>query len=152
MRSRPSNCARAAPAPRLTTTSRPTNVRRCVKRPITNHLNADPTTPATTAWNPYHPYFYDTRTNNIYHGFLNAYARAREWVRTAPPGEIAAVEAVFFPLAAPELLGDAVRRYQALGCWEGGLEIPRELYEQALNVFQAAGASAWRHRYEEVVG
>jgi hypothetical protein len=87
-----------------------------------------------------------------YRVFLNAYAKAREWVRTAPAGEIAAAEAVFFPLVAPELLTAAVGLYQRLGCWEGGLEIPRDLYEQALNVFQACGGIAWRHRYEEVVG
>ena len=84
--------------------------------------------------------------------FLNAYARAREWVRTAPAGEVAAAEASFFPLTAPQVLTAAVRLYQELGCWEGGLEIPRDLYEQALNVFQATGGIAWRHRYEEVVG
>jgi NitT/TauT family transport system substrate-binding protein len=87
-----------------------------------------------------------------YRVFLSAYARAREWVRTAPAGEIAAAEASFFPLIAPELLTAAVSLYQGLGCWEGGVEIPRELYEQALNVFQAAGGIAWRHGYEEVVG
>jgi len=45
-----------------------------------------------------------------------------------------------------------VARYQNLGTWEGGIEIPRDLYEQALTVFQSVGAIAWRHRYEEVVG
>jgi NitT/TauT family transport system substrate-binding protein len=87
-----------------------------------------------------------------YRVFLNAYGKAREWARTAPAGEIAAAEAPFFPLVTPQCLADAVGRYQALGCWDGGLEIPRELYEQALNVFQAAGEIAWRHRYEDVVG
>src|ERR1017187_7729999 len=36
-----------------------------------------------------------------YKVFLNAYGRAREWVRTAPAGEVAAAEASFFPLTAP---------------------------------------------------
>src|SRR5260370_10393828 len=87
-----------------------------------------------------------------YRVFLNRDAKAREWVRSAPAGEIAAAEAAFFPLVAPELLTTAVSLYQTLGCWEGGLEIPRDLYEQALNVFQACGRIAWRHRYDEVVG
>ena len=86
-----------------------------------------------------------------YKAFLKTYARAREWVQTAPAEEVAAAEASFFPGIAPELLADTVRRYQAVGCWEGGIEIPRDLYEQALNVFQAAAEIAWRHRYEEVV-
>lgn len=86
-----------------------------------------------------------------YQAFLKAYGRAREWVRTAPAEEVAAGEADLFPGVAPDALAGAVRRYQALGCWEGGLEIPRDLYEQALNVFQSEAAIAWRHRYEEVV-
>ncbi len=87
-----------------------------------------------------------------YRAFLEAYRRAKEWVRTAPAEEVATAEAAFFPETAPDLLADAVKRYQALGCWEGGIEIPRDLYEQALNVFQAAGEITWRHRYEEVAG
>jgi NitT/TauT family transport system substrate-binding protein len=87
-----------------------------------------------------------------YRTFLDAYARAREWVRTAPVAEIAAAESPFFPDVPAERLADAIVRYQALGCWDGGIEIPRDLYEQALDVFQAAGGIAWRHRYEEVVG
>jgi NitT/TauT family transport system substrate-binding protein len=87
-----------------------------------------------------------------YRVFLNAYGRAREWVRTAPAREVAEAEAPFFPHIALETLTAAVSLYQKLGCWEGGLEIPRDLYEQALNVFQATGGIAWRHRYDEVVG
>lgn len=84
--------------------------------------------------------------------FLKAFERAKEWVSTAPAGEVAAKEAAFFPGVSADLLAATVKRYQELGCWEGGVEIPRDLYEQALNVFQSAGAVAWRHRYEEVVG
>jgi hypothetical protein len=53
---------------------------------------------------------------------------------------------------ASEILAATVKRYQGVGCWDGGIEIPRDLYEQALNVFQSVDAIAWRHRYEEVVG
>jgi len=87
-----------------------------------------------------------------YRTFLKVYDRAREWARSAPPSEVAAAEAPLFPYTPIEALTDAVQRYQALGCWDGGIEIPRDLYEQSLNVFQAGGAIAWRHRYEEVVG
>jgi len=86
-----------------------------------------------------------------YRAFLKAYERAREWVRTSPAEEVAAAEASFFPLISPAVLAPAIRSYQALGCWDGGIEIPRDLYEQALNVFQSAGEITWRHRYEEVV-
>lgn len=85
-----------------------------------------------------------------YKSFLTTYTRAREWVRSAPPAEVAAAVASFFPGSAT--LPDAITRYQALGCWEGTIEIPRDGYEQALNIFQAAGEITWRHRYDEVVG
>jgi hypothetical protein len=65
---------------------------------------------------------------------------------------VAARETSFFPDIGIEALAAAVARYQELGCWEGGIEIPRDLYEQALTVFESAGAIGWRHRYEEVVG
>jgi NitT/TauT family transport system substrate-binding protein len=87
-----------------------------------------------------------------YSTFLKTYERAREWSRTSPAEEIAAKATSFFPGIAAGVLTATVRRYQGLGCWEGGIEIPRDLYEQALNVFQSAGAIAWRHRYEELVG
>jgi NitT/TauT family transport system substrate-binding protein len=86
-----------------------------------------------------------------YRTFLKTYARAREWVRTAPAEEVVEKEAVFFPGIGSELLTATIKRYQQVGCWEGGIEITRDLYEQALNVFQSAGAIAWRHSYEEVV-
>jgi NitT/TauT family transport system substrate-binding protein len=89
---------------------------------------------------------------DAYLSFLKSYAKAREWVRSAAAEEVAAAEASFFPDIAPELLAAAVTRYQALGTWDGGVEIPRDLYEQALNVFHAAGAIAWRHSFDEVVG
>jgi hypothetical protein len=87
-----------------------------------------------------------------YSTFLKTYERAREWIRTSPAEEIAAKETSFFPGIAAGALTATVKRYRGLGCWEGGIEIPRDLYEQALNVFQSVGAIGWRHRYEELVG
>jgi len=84
--------------------------------------------------------------------FVETYRRAREWVRGAPAGEVAAAEASYFPDVPVETLSDAVARYQQLGCWEGGIEIPRDLYEQAIAVFMASRQITWRHPYEEVVG
>ena len=86
-----------------------------------------------------------------YRVFLKAYGQAREWVQRASPEAVAAAEAPFFPQVPVAALVDAIRRYQALGCWDGGIEIPRDLYEQALNVFESEGELAARHRFEEVV-
>jgi len=87
-----------------------------------------------------------------YATFVKTYERVREWLRTAPADEIAVREASFFPGTDAGVLAATVTRYLSLGCWQGGIEIPRDLYEQALNVFQSVGAITWRHRYEEVVG
>jgi len=92
------------------------------------------------------------QTTEGYRTFLTTYARAREWSRTALGGEIAAKEADFFRGVPTDVLAATVTRYQELCTWDGGIEIPRPLYEQALTVFQSVGSIAWRHRYEEVVG
>jgi NitT/TauT family transport system substrate-binding protein len=83
--------------------------------------------------------------------FTRAYRRARSWVTRSPAEEIADREAVLFPGIARAALSSSISRYQALGCWEGDIRIPRELYEQALDVFTQGAAISARHAYEEVV-
>ncbi len=82
--------------------------------------------------------------------FLRAYEEARTWVRETAPEEVAACEQPLFPAASQAALTAAISRYQSLGCWQGGLRIPRDLYEQALNVFESAGEITRRHAYDEV--
>jgi hypothetical protein len=48
------------------------------------------------------------------------------------------------------VLAAAITRYQTVGNWQGGVAIPRDLYEQALNVFESAGEIRIRHPYQEV--
>lgn len=82
--------------------------------------------------------------------FIAAYSRAREWVRESPPAEVSACEASFFPGIDPDALTAAIAAYQALGCWEGGIDIPPDLYEQALTVFEFAGEISRRPPYAAV--
>jgi ABC-type nitrate/sulfonate/bicarbonate transport system substrate-binding protein len=82
--------------------------------------------------------------------FLEAYGEARAWTHTAPAGEVARAEAGFFEGYSLEALTAGIRGYQALGCWDGGLEIPRDLYQQALTVFETEGGIARHHPYEAV--
>lgn len=82
--------------------------------------------------------------------FVRAFSKAKEWVQTAPADEIAAAEASYFPQFDVQSIRASVERYQRLGCWLGGIEIPRDLYEQALTVFELAGAISKRHPYEAV--
>lgn len=83
--------------------------------------------------------------------FLRAYAKARVWARTADPAEVASVETSFFPGFTGEALTWAIAAYQRLGCWDGRTEITEDLYEQSLNVFEAAGAITRRHPFRDVV-
>jgi NitT/TauT family transport system substrate-binding protein len=83
--------------------------------------------------------------------FMRAYRKARAWAATAPPDDIAARQASFFPGIAAEALASSIERYQTLGTWQGEAAIPRDLYEQALEVFLQAGAITRRHPYEQVV-
>jgi NitT/TauT family transport system substrate-binding protein len=83
-------------------------------------------------------------------GFFAAYKQAREWVRSAPPDEVASLEASFFPGVSARALAEAIRRYQQLGNWSGGVEITPDLYEQALNVFEYSGGVAARHPWSAV--
>ena len=83
--------------------------------------------------------------------FKRAYRRSREWVRQAPPKEVADKEASFFEGVDPAALTATIARYQNVGCWDGDLNIARDLYEQALNVFLHGNAIAHRHPYEGVV-
>jgi NitT/TauT family transport system substrate-binding protein len=92
----------------------------------------------------------DFAASEAFGRFVEAYREAREWVRTTPAEVVAREEADFFEEYSMDALVAGIGRYQEAGCWNGGLEIPRDLYEQALNVFQAEGGLARRHPYEEV--
>jgi NitT/TauT family transport system substrate-binding protein len=83
--------------------------------------------------------------------FTRAYRKARLWVTRASPDEIARSEAVMFPGIHLAALSKSIDRYQKLGCWEGDLEITRELYDQALSVFRYSRVISEAHPYEQVV-
>jgi NitT/TauT family transport system substrate-binding protein len=82
--------------------------------------------------------------------FLRGYAKAREWVRTAKPAEVAAKQIAWFPNLRAEVLAASVARYQALGNWDGSVAIDRNLYEQALNVFEFSQLVKSRHPFDAV--
>lgn len=83
--------------------------------------------------------------------FLKAYRKAREWVDQSPAREVARAEMSFFPGFDFDAVAASVARYQELGCWDGDLPIPPDLYEQSLNVFLHGGAISRRYPCEEVV-
>ncbi|HEV8645826.1 MAG TPA: hypothetical protein VGR01_09680 [Burkholderiales bacterium] len=83
--------------------------------------------------------------------FMRAYRKAREWVNSAPPDEVAAVEQSFFPDIRREALIAAIACYQRLGCWAGDVGIDRSHYETALDVFAHSRLISRRHPYDQVV-
>jgi len=83
--------------------------------------------------------------------FTNAYRASREWVNTADPEEIAEAEADFFPDHGVEAIADAIRAYQEMGTWGGDIPIPKDLYENALDVFEHSDLISRRYEYDKVV-
>jgi ABC-type nitrate/sulfonate/bicarbonate transport system substrate-binding protein len=84
--------------------------------------------------------------------FAKAFAEAKEWVRHTAAEEIAEKiaekEASFFPGVDKAVLTGAIAEYKAIGAWDGGSGIPRDLYEQSLTVFESTGCIQRRHAYE----
>ena len=85
-----------------------------------------------------------------YRSFVTAFAEAKAWVCATPAEEIAATQSSFFPGINEQVLAFAIARYQRMGNWDGGAEIPRDLYEQSLNVFEYSGAIKQRQPYDAV--
>jgi NitT/TauT family transport system substrate-binding protein len=83
--------------------------------------------------------------------FVRAFERSRSWVASGPAEAVAKAEARFFPNLDRAVLARTIEAYQRLGCWQGGLEIPREAYEVALDVFLQSGLITRRHPYDAVV-
>jgi len=83
--------------------------------------------------------------------FMRAYRKARAWVSSASPAEIAAAEQSLFPGIHRTALIRAIEYYQQLGTWGGGVSIPPEPYETALDVFSHSKLITRRYPFEQVV-
>lgn len=83
--------------------------------------------------------------------FMRAYRKARTWVNSATAGEIAAAEQSMFPGIHRTALTRAIEHYQRLDTWGGGVSIPSEPYETALDVFSHSQLITRRYPYDQVV-
>jgi NitT/TauT family transport system substrate-binding protein len=83
--------------------------------------------------------------------FMRAYRKARAWVNSATAAEIAATEQSLFPGIHRTALIHAIEYYQRLGTWGGGVSIPPEPYETALDVFSHSKLITRRYPFEQVV-
>ena len=83
--------------------------------------------------------------------FMRAYRKARAFVIETPAAEIARVEREFFKGIDEAVLARTIADYQALGNWHPSVEIDRESYDVALDVFEHSGLITKRHAFDDVV-
>ncbi|MCG8361415.1 MAG: ABC transporter substrate-binding protein [Kiloniellales bacterium] len=88
---------------------------------------------------------------NMARAFMRAYRKARRWLTEVPAGEVAALEARFFPEIAPEALTRTIAFYQQLGCWTPHVEITKSAYDVTVDVFLKAGRITAAHPYAAIV-
>jgi len=82
---------------------------------------------------------------------VRAFEKSRSWAATSAAEDIAEAEARFFPGVERAVLARTIEAYQRLGTWQGGIEIPRDAYETALEVFLHSGLITHRHPYDAVI-
>jgi NitT/TauT family transport system substrate-binding protein len=83
--------------------------------------------------------------------FMRAFRKGCAHAVEASPEEIAALTNGYFPHIAREVLVRTIRDYQRLGCWAGGTEIPRDLYDRTVAIFLRSGTITAPVPMEEVV-
>ncbi len=83
--------------------------------------------------------------------FIRAYRKTRQYMNETPAAEIARAEKSYFPQIDETVLAQCIATYQQLGCWTPHVEITREAYEVAIDVFMHSGAISQRFPYESVV-
>ena len=83
--------------------------------------------------------------------FTRVFTQSRRWVAESPAEEVARAQAPFLTGIDETVLARTIATYQRLGCWQGPIEIGREAYEVALDVFQHSSLITRRHPYDSVV-
>lgn len=85
--------------------------------------------------------------------FMRAYKKSCEYVITEPAIDIAKQEkkAGFFPDIDIEVLGNTIKAYQNLGCWEQDITISKSSYENLLDVFQFNGTISKRYSFDSII-
>src|SRR6201996_1212587 len=68
--------------------------------------------------------------------FMRAYTKTRAYMLATPAVEIAKAEKSYFPSIDLDVLAQCIASYQQLGCWTPRVEITRQSFEVALDVFE----------------
>lgn len=83
--------------------------------------------------------------------FMRAYRKARAWIIATPADGVAAQMMPYFPGVDPSVLSGTIAAYQKLDTWSPHVEITRDAYHVAVDVFHSAGMLKGRPRYEDAV-
>lgn len=83
--------------------------------------------------------------------FTRAYRAARRALLDMPAGEVARLEAPFFPEVEQDVLAATIARYQALGNWTPHIEITEAAWAATVDIFLYAGRITKRHPYREAI-
>ncbi len=92
----------------------------------------------------------DWLATDMAQAFMRAYRKARAFVIETPAADVARIEQDFFPDTDTDVLAKTIAFYQGLGNWHPSVEIGRDSYETALDVFEHSGLITRRHAYEDV--
>ena len=83
--------------------------------------------------------------------FLAGYRRALTWLAGATPAQVSEAVVPFFPDTDPELITQAIARYQSQETWPAAPHLARPQYEGLQDILVAAGMVRERQPYEKVV-
>ncbi len=83
--------------------------------------------------------------------FTRAYKKTRQYMNETPAAEIAKAEKPFFPDIDEAVLADCIGTYQKLGCWTPHIEITKEAFDVAQDVFLRSGGITERYPYEAAI-
>jgi NitT/TauT family transport system substrate-binding protein len=91
----------------------------------------------------------DWLQSDVAKAFVRAYAKTRAYMLATPATEIAKAEKSYFPSIDLDVLARCIVSYQQLGCWTSHVEITRQAFEVALDVFEHDGSLKERYSYDQ---
>ena len=83
--------------------------------------------------------------------FMRAYRKTRVYMNETPAAEIARAEKSYFPDIDEDVLADCIATYQRLGCWTPHVEITREAFDVAQDVFIHFGSLTAKVDYDQAI-
>jgi len=83
--------------------------------------------------------------------FTRAYRKTRAYMNDTSAAEIAAAEASYFPDIDEAVLAECIASYQNLGCWTPHVEITREAFDVAQDVFLHFGSLKEKVDYDKAI-